>query len=187
MTSEQIAFAFLAVLTVGGGVMVAFSARIIYAAFSLLLTFLGVAGLYVLLAADFLAVAQLIIYVGGILVLILFGVMLTQRIFDVELKAQRIQPIVGGFAAIAVAGLLIAVVYGTPWSMIAVAPPEPTTAALGEGFMKEFVFPFEFASIVLLIALIGAALIARRGGAGEAPREESAAVDSPVSDSQGEA
>lgn len=162
LTGEHVAFAILAVLTIGGGIIVAFSARIIYAAFSLLFTFIGVAGMYVLLAADFLAVAQVIIYVGGILVLILFGVMLTQRIYDVRLKARRIQPIVGGIAAAAILALLVAVVFGTKWSGLTPEGAEPTTAILGHGFMKEFVFPFEFASIILLIALIGAALIARR-------------------------
>jgi NADH:ubiquinone oxidoreductase subunit 6 (subunit J) len=162
MTPEQIAFALLAILTVGGGIAVAFSARVIHAAFSLLFTFIGVAGLYVLLAADFLAVAQLIIYVGGILVLILFGVMLTQRVYDVNLKVQRIQPVLGGLVALVVLGLLVMVVYTTHWNVVVPGDPTPTTTAIGHGFMKEFVFPFEFASVVLLIALVGAAVIARR-------------------------
>ena len=167
MTAEHVAFAILAILTIGGGISVAFSARVIYAAFSLLFTFIGVAGLYVMLAADFLAVAQVIIYVGGILVLILFGVMLTQRIYDVRLKAQRIQPAIGGIAAAAVLALLVTVVLGTDWNAVVPSDPQPTTETLGHGFMKEFVFPFEFASIVLLIALVGAALIARRNENGE--------------------
>ena len=177
MTPEQIAFGILAVLTLGGGAMVAFSSRIIYAAFSLVFTFLGVAGMYVLLAADFLAVAQLILYVGGILVLILFGVMLTQRIYDVRLKAQRIQPLIGGITAIAVAALLIFVVFTTRWNAITPGEPVPTTAAIGHGFMKEFVYPFELVSVVLLIALIGVALIARRSNAGVSERKESASKD----------
>jgi len=171
MTAEHVAFAILAVLTIGGGISVAFSARVIYAAFSLLFTFIGVAGMYVLLAADFLAVAQVIIYVGGILVLILFGVMLTQRIYDVRLKAQRIQPVVGGIAAAAVLALLVIVIFGTEWNAVVPGDPEPTTEVLGHGFMKEFVFPFEFASIVLLIALVGAALIARRNDNGDGSSE----------------
>ena len=164
MTPHQIVFAILAVVTVGGAVLVAFTPRVIHAAFSLLFTFMGVAGLYVLLAADFLAVAQVIIYVGGILVLILFGVMLTQRIYDVRLRVQRIQPVLGGATALGVLALLLAVIFRTEWPVVAPPPPAPTTAPIGAAFMKQYVFPFEFASVVLLVALIGAALIARRPG-----------------------
>jgi len=162
MNPTELAFAFLAIMTVGGGVMVAFSRRIIYAAFSLLLTFLGVAGLYVLLAADFLAISQIIIYVGGILVLVLFGVMLTQRIFDVQLRVQRIQPVIGGFVALVVLGVLIGVALTTEWPTVAPTEPTPTTSRIGDEFMRRYVFPFEFVSLILLVALIGAALIARR-------------------------
>jgi len=171
MAPAELAFALLAAMTIGGGAMVAFSRRITYAAFSLLFTFLGVAGLYVLLAADFLAIAQVIIYVGGILVLLLFGVMLTQRIFDIQLKVQRIQPVVGGLAALAVLGLLLAVFFTTDWPAAPLREPVPTTARLGEEFMKRYVFPFEFVSMILLVALIGAALLARREDAGAPSRK----------------
>ncbi|MGH7809150.1 MAG: NADH-quinone oxidoreductase subunit J family protein, partial [Candidatus Binatia bacterium] len=78
-------FYLIALLTVGSAGMVAFSRNIIYSAFSLLGTFMGVAGIYVFLGADFVAAVQVLIYVGGILVLILFAVMLTHRITDVEI------------------------------------------------------------------------------------------------------
>ncbi len=78
-------FYLVAIVTVGSALMVAFSRNIIYSAFSLLGTFAGVAGLYVFLGADFVAAVQLLIYVGGILILILFAVMLTHRITDVEI------------------------------------------------------------------------------------------------------
>src|ERR671919_1192291 len=77
-------FYLIAIITVGSAVVVAFSRNIIYSAFSLLGTFAGVAGLYVFLGADFVAGVQLLIYVGGILIIILFAVMLTRRITDVE-------------------------------------------------------------------------------------------------------
>lgn len=166
-----------AAMAVGGGAMVALSRRITYAAFSLLFTFLGVAGLYVLLAADFLAIAQVIIYVGGILVLLLFGVMLTQRIYDVQLRVQRIQPVVGGLAALVVLVLLIAVFYTTDWPAAPLREPMPTTARLGEEFMKRYVFPFEFVSMILLVALIGAALIARREDADASSRKPVSSAD----------
>src|SRR3990172_6364818 len=87
MNLYEIIFYFFAVVTVGSAAVVVFSRSIIYSAFSLLFTFFGVAGLYVLLNADFLAVTQLLVYVGGILVLLLFGVMLTSNVVSVEIKS----------------------------------------------------------------------------------------------------
>src|ERR1043165_5263419 len=83
---DLVFYVFAAITLVSGGLVV-FSRNIIYSAFSLLFTFFGVAGIYVLLNADFLAVAQVLIYVGGILVLLLFGVMLTNKVIDVEMKS----------------------------------------------------------------------------------------------------
>src|SRR5437870_13792752 len=84
MNVSTAVFYLIAIITVGSAVMVAFSRNIIYSAFSLLGTFMGVAGIYIFLGADFVAAVQVLIYVGGILVLILFAVMLTHRITDVE-------------------------------------------------------------------------------------------------------
>lgn len=161
MTLYDFAFYLLAAMTLVGGAMAAFSRHIVYAAFSLLFSFLGVAGLYALLAADFLAIAQVIIYVGGILVLLLFGVMLTQRMYDATLQSTRVQPFLGGVAALTIAALLGYVALTTPWTIATATAPEPTTARIGEAFMTRYVFPFEFASLILLVALIGAALIGR--------------------------
>ncbi len=80
-----------AILTVGSAGVVVLARSLIYSAFALLFTFFGVAGLYVLLGADFLAAAQLLVYVGGITVLLLFGVMLTHRIYDLDLRTEKTQ------------------------------------------------------------------------------------------------
>jgi NADH-quinone oxidoreductase subunit J len=163
MTLVDIVFYFFAVVTVVSACIVVFSRNIIYAAFSLLFTFFGVAGLYVLLNADFLAVTQLLIYVGGILVLLLFGVMLTNNVINVEMKTGTLQT---GPAAIVVAvmtALLCAVFWITDWKLIQQESGVATTApTLGEMFMTSYVLPFEVASVVLLVALLGAALYARR-------------------------
>src|SRR4249920_2009681 len=86
-------FFFFAVITLASASIVVFSRNIIYSAFSLLFTFFGVAGMYVLLNADFIAVAQVLIYVGGILVLLLFGVMLTNKIVSVDMKTGMVQTV----------------------------------------------------------------------------------------------
>src|SRR6202158_6411924 len=95
-------FYLVAALTVVSAAGVAFSRNIVYSAFALMGSFMGVAGLYVFLAADFVAVIQVLIYVGGILVLILFAVMLTHRIADVRVSNRS----VGRLAALVVLGLV---------------------------------------------------------------------------------
>ena len=157
-------FVFLAVaaVTVGSAAMVAFSRNIIYSAFSLLGTFAGVAGIYVFLGADFVAAVQLLIYVGGILVLILFAVMLTHRITDVEITnraAGRIPALV--IVAILLA-LLIQTIRETHWAQAKEIVYAPTAAKIGDLFLQDYLLPFELASLVLLAALIGAVVLARK-------------------------
>jgi NADH-quinone oxidoreductase subunit J len=172
MTAGDLVFSVFAVLTVGSAAVCVLARSLIYSAFALLFTFFGVAGLYVLLGADFLAATQLLIYVGGILVLLLFGVMLTHKLYDLDLKSEVLQ---FGPAAI-LAGTIFAILawpfgwpYGfmgtafkTPWRLGPGRPPAPTTAEIGREFMGAWLLPFEAASILLLVALIGAAMIVRR-------------------------
>ena len=91
MTPEAIVFYLFAAISVGSALLVVLARSLIYSAFALLGAFFGVAGLYVLLGADFLAATQLLVYVGGILVLLLFGVMLTHKIYDLDLRSETIQ------------------------------------------------------------------------------------------------
>jgi len=165
MTAEAIVFWAFAILTVGSAAVVVLARSLIYAAFALLFTFFGVAGLYVLLGADFLAATQLLIYVGGILVLLLFGVMLTHKIYNLDLRSE-----LGGFwdwaapVSVAVGLFVILAATGarTQWMTASPRTPAPTTEAIGRLFMGEFLLPFEAASVLLLVALVGAAMIVRR-------------------------
>jgi len=156
-----IIFTAFAAITIVSAAIVAFSQNIVYSAFSLLFTFFGVAGLYVLLAADFLAATQLLIYVGGILVLLLFGVMLTHRIHQIHLsnESMRLGPAAGVVLLVLI--LLVSVIYRTEWPTVSVPDLSPTTARIGALFMTDYVLPFEIASLVLLTALVGAVFIAR--------------------------
>jgi NADH-quinone oxidoreductase subunit J len=155
-------FYLVALLTVASAAMVAFSRNIIYSAFSLLGTFAGVAGLYVFLGADFVAGVQLLIYVGGILVLILFAVMLTHRITDVEITNRA----AGRIPALVMTGiliyLLVQAIRETPWVKVKEVVFQPTTAKIGNLFLDSYLLPFELASLVLLAALIGAVVISRK-------------------------
>ena len=151
----------LAALVLLCGVVVALSRNMLHAAFALLGTLAGVAGLYLYLGADFLGLAQLLIYVGGILVLLLFAVLLTTRIGDVSASNRSLGlglglPVAGGVTV----GLVL-IATRTPWTTT-VPVALPTTARLGDAFLREYLLPFELVSIVLLAALVGAMVLARR-------------------------
>lgn len=159
-------FYLMAVITVGSAVLVVFSRNIMYSAFSLLFTFFGVAGLYVLLNADFLAITQIMVYIGGILILIIFGVMLTTRISGVDIKTG-----VTGKFQLGIAGLLTAVLFvmlamifnSTKWFTAAnTKPAQNSINLIGNALLTNYLLAFEAASVLLLIAIVGAALIARR-------------------------
>src|ERR1043166_9297207 len=115
MEVGTVVFYLVALLVVASAAMVAFSHNIIYSAFSLLGTFAGVAGIYVFLGADFVAAVQLLIFVGGILVLILFAVMLTHRITDVEITNRAAGRLPGILIVGIFLALLIDTIIATPW------------------------------------------------------------------------
>lgn len=156
-------FYFLAGVVIASALFTAFTRNLIHAAFSLLMTFLGLACLYLYLGADFVGLAQVLIYVGGILVLLLFGVMLTHDPSSVEQKDTR-QFWTGLLMVTALGALLIAVVIQTPWPTLSPGElPEATSniSAIAQQLLTTYLLPFEIASILLLVALIGAVVVAR--------------------------
>ena len=155
-------FYLIAIITVGSAAVVAFSQNIIYSAFSLLGTFAGVAGLYVFLGADFVAGVQVLIYVGGILVLILFAVMLTHRITDVEITNRAAGRVPGLLIVGVFLVILIQTIRETPWVRVKEVAHQPTTAKIGDLFLENYLLPFELASLVLLAAMIGAVVLSRK-------------------------
>jgi NADH-quinone oxidoreductase subunit J len=162
MSVYDIIFYLFAAITVISAVFVVTVRNIVHSAFYLLFTFFGVAGIYVLLGADFVAVVQLIVYVGGILILLLFGVMLTNKITNVQIKsgAWQIVPAAIGTGAL---GIFLYVTFiNTNWKTTNIEFPFSTTQNLGILLMNQYVVFFELLGILLLIALIGAASIARR-------------------------
>jgi NAD(P)H-quinone oxidoreductase subunit 6 len=157
-------FYLIAAITVVSGAGVAFSRNIVYSAFALMGTLLGAAGLYVMLAADFVAVIQVLIYVGGILVLTLFAVMLTHRIADVRISNRSVGR-APSLLIVGVVGVVMArAVVNANWQRAATAPEATGTSAyaIGNAFLSDYVLPFEVASVVLLAALIGAVVLSRK-------------------------
>jgi NADH-quinone oxidoreductase subunit J len=163
MDLYTIVFYFFALITVGSASIVVFSRNIVRAAFALLFAFFGVVGIYIFLLADFIAITQLLIYVGGIMVLILFGVMLTSHQMNVDAKTGTIHILPAILIAACTGGGLIWVLWTTDWKVNQHLPVVETTASkIGELLLTTYLLPFEVASVVLLVALIGAAMIARR-------------------------
>ncbi len=152
------------VLVSAGGV--AFSRNILHSAFALLGTLGGVAGLYLYLGADFVGVVQILIYVGGILVLLLFAVLLTNRIGDVKITNASVGLLAGVGAAAVVLAPLVKVAITAPWKLTE-ATSAPTTQRLGDAFLSEYLLVFELASVILLMALVGAMVLARRAVRGK--------------------
>ncbi len=157
------AFIGVAVVVVVTAFWVVTARNLVHAAFALMGTLFGVAGLYVFLYADFLAATQVVIYVGGILVLIIFGVMLTNRIATPALIQTSMPNRL--FAAVVVliifAGLS-ALISRTPWHEGESAEAGGTVATIGESLMTQYLLHFEVASVLLLLALLGAAYLSRR-------------------------
>ncbi|MGV3604326.1 MAG: NADH-quinone oxidoreductase subunit J [Dyadobacter fermentans] len=165
---EAIIFYIFSALTLLAGLFILVSRNLIYGAFALFLAFLGVAALYVLAGADFLAVSQIMIYVGGILVLLIFGIMLTQKRekSDDSTRHNRVEvPITrriwGVLVGVGFFGLLVKVILSSDFAMAgAEMSTKSTIRTIGVELMTSHLLPFEVAAILLLVALIGAAYLA---------------------------
>lgn len=170
-------FLFFAGLAVLGALVMAFHPSIVHSAFALVATLFGVAGLYWTLGADFLGGLQILLYVGGVTVLLLFGVMLTTRDSArvSTLRYFMMAPFVGLVAFFLLRSLrgvyaLIDGLTDADGDKLMPALREPTTERIGELFVNPegFLLPFELAAVLLLLVLIGAVTVARRGGEADA-------------------
>lgn len=159
----NIFFNLVAVLVIVSAFWVVTARNLVHSAVALMFTLFGVAGLYVFLYADFLAATQVVIYVGGILILIIFGVMLTNRITSVAIIQTAMPNRL--LAAVVVLALFIglaAILSRTPWHRGELGPVTGTVDALGTSLLTKYLIHFEVASVLLLLALLGAAYLARR-------------------------
>ena len=169
----QFVFIAFILLTVLSASVVLFSKNVLYAAFSLLLTFLGIAGLYVLAGADFLGITQILVYVGGILVILIFGVMLTNQKGNKENVKNDILSGNGnrilGFiiASITFVGLFYTFARANfthiQSQLFEITEPSTTIKTIGISLMTDFVLPFEISGILLMATLIGAAYLSSKG------------------------
>ncbi len=155
-------FVLLSLVAIFSALYVVLSNNIVRAAFALFFTLFSVAGLYMLLSADFIAVVQLMIYVGGILVLIIFGILLTKTVYDLRVYDKRMSKYWAGLLIVLFGWVIFRIIYKTDWLIQSGTTIQPITAKLGNIFLSRYLLPFELASIVLLVAIVGALFIARR-------------------------
>jgi NADH-quinone oxidoreductase subunit J len=159
----NIAFWAITLVALVSAAFAALSRSIVQAAFALFFCLLAISGYYVLLGSAFLAVTQIIIYVGGILVLIMFGILLTNRPLQRDLSYSP-----GLYALVCVGGLALlgiieAVVALVPWKQAQlIQTPTSDVRPIGHALLTTYLLPFELAGVTLLLCLVGAAYLARR-------------------------
>ena len=158
----QILFYSILFLIVLSSYWVVMSPNLLHSAVSLLFTLFGVAALYVYLYADFIAASQVIIYVGGILVLIIFGVMLTNNIDDPKLSNQSQNQLIAGVFCFILLVFQFQIIFNTNWNVGSVVSRDSTVNDIGNMLLNKYLLPFEVVSVLLLAALIGAAMLSRK-------------------------
>ncbi|NTU78482.1 MAG: NADH-quinone oxidoreductase subunit J [Chloroflexales bacterium] len=170
-TVVQIIFGLLAALIVGAAVMVVTVRNVIHAALWLIASFFGIGALYMLLEAEFIAVIQVLVYVGAISILILFAIMLTRQVTGEGVRQLTKRWWVSLLVAVALfAAVIVPTVVNHKWNLPALpavaegaAPaiePMSGPAELGRGFVFEYMLQFQVAGVLLTVALIGAIVIA---------------------------
>jgi NADH-quinone oxidoreductase subunit J len=166
MTGQQIVFIIISVITLGTALVVVTNRNLFHAALAMMASFLGVAGLYVLLEAGFLAAAQLLVYIGAISILVIFAIMMTRRLMQTHEMPYNSQWMYG-LAASFLVFLLLMITLPTTWPADGPAPATAevlrgSVAELGRALVSpdQYVVPFELASVLLLAALVGAIVVA---------------------------
>ena len=173
---QIVSFGILAAMMIGTALGVVLLPKIVHSAFLLAGVFISISGLYILLNADFVAAAQILVYVGAVNVLILFAIMLVNKQENyVPLPGRAIRKVATAAVCVGLFALLGTMVLATPWSLDSTSPAivDNTVVALGEHFFSDYLLPFELASVLLLMAMVGAIILARRDLIPESMPDES--------------
>lgn len=157
----EIVFGVMTLCAIGGAVGVVTARTLFHSALWLVLSLFGVAGYYVLLSAGFLAVVQLMVYIGAIAILILFAVMFSQRVMVASQSQLNRQWWVSLVIALVLLAVLLLVVYSTQWPVSSNQPSGDTVQLLGLAFLGDYLLLFEAIGVLLSVALIGAVILAR--------------------------
>ncbi|WP_275695538.1 NADH-quinone oxidoreductase subunit J [Fredinandcohnia quinoae] len=171
MTGEFLAFLVLALSAIGGGILMLNLQKVVHMVVALVFTFISIAGLYVLLHAEFLAAVQVLIYSGAITILMLFGIMLTNHNATNEKKISMGRNII---ILLGIIGFGLAIYFGIYDLELGEQATDlhvDNTEKIGLALYSKFVIPFELMSVVLLVALVGAIVLAKKDKEEEANEE----------------
>lgn len=177
-TGVALGFWALGALAVGAALGILLTQNLLHAVLLLILSFVAVAGLFLTLSADFIAVAQVLIYAGAVGVLVIFAVMLTPSSSRVNADTVFLGPgfVIGGLVA---AGMAF-VAFKTPWPVSDRPAFETTVAAIGDALTNRWALPFEIASIILIAAMVGAIVLVRAAAPSEGPEADQPAMAIPA-------
>ena len=162
MTGQEIAFVMIAAVGTLGALRVVSARNVVHAALYLVVTLATVAGAYLLLSAEFIAWVQILIYVGAIVILFLFGLMLTKAPIGREALDNQRRGVAVLIAIAILAGLVFLIQDAFDWNGTRISPSGGTAQAVGESIFSRYVLPFEVVSFLLLAALIGAIVLSRK-------------------------
>lgn len=169
MTGSFAAFFVLSLLAIGGAVFMISFNRVVHMVVSLGVTFISIAGLYVLLEAEFVAVSQILVYAGAISILMLFGIMLTRHNAVEDEGGRGVNRIVAFIVVAAFFGICFYGIQNTFWPEAVQLTPEGSSNVkqIGLEVFTKYVIPFELLSVLLLVALVGAIIMAKKEGDNE--------------------
>jgi len=156
-------FGIFTLMVLGVGSIVAFSRNLLRSAFALFFVLFGMAGFYVLLGGDFLAIVQVLVYAGGVNVLLIFGTMLTAEVSLPASSNPSFQRVLAPVVGIALFLLLVSTLQSADFAVLVPDSMTPTTKDLGRLLLQEYVLPFEVISFLLLTAMVGALVLVNRG------------------------
>jgi NADH-quinone oxidoreductase subunit J len=163
MEFKDVIFVLVGIYTIISALFVALSRNIIYSAIGVFGTLSGIAMLYAFLGADFLAVVQFSIYAGCMIIIFVFAIMLTRKLGDIKFENPHHYVYVGVFLSLF---FVLAIIYATfrsdLWGNIKEPQMLPTTADIGKLLLTDYIFPFEFVSLLLVLVPIGGAVIVRK-------------------------
>jgi NADH-quinone oxidoreductase subunit J len=158
---KDIIFILVAGSAIFGAGFAAFSRSLINAALGLLLSLIAIAGIYIFLSADFIAVSQILIYVGGVMVLIIFGIMLTSGSGNVYANNPILKGIYAGLMTLTFIGVSFYVIHVADLNLTG-GKFEPSTREIGNLLLKDYILPFELVSVLIVVLIVGAGVMLRK-------------------------
>jgi NADH-quinone oxidoreductase subunit J len=161
MTADALAFWVLAILLVGSALMVVLSTNLFHAVLWLALALTGTAGVFLLLEAEFLAAIQLLLYAGGIVTIVVFAIVVTERLVGERISQTNRRIAGGALASTAVFALVVSALVERPLATVKPEVAGDLTRSLGEAVMTRYVLPFEMLALLMVAALLGAIYFAR--------------------------